>query len=101
MATVDVHVRIDKEVKEGTDNLLKQIGITISDFINMACRRAVAEQGLPFSTSVRELPENMRIETPEQLERFLEKRIREDDGTRYSSEEVLEMLGLRNGRVVA
>ena len=98
MITTDVHVRMEKDVKEGMDEFVKGIGITLSDYINMACKRAVFEQRIPFSTSMKqsELPDNMSIETAEQLDDFLERRFKEDDGTRRSSLEVLEKLGVED-----
>ena len=96
MATTDIHIRIDEEVKENTEKVLEKIGISMSDFVNMACKRVVYEQRLPFSTAVgrKELPENMRIETKEELEAYIKKRIDEDDGTRYTLDEVKAHLGL-------
>ena len=96
MATTDIHFRIDEQVKKDIEELLDKIGISMSDYLNMACKSAVREQRLPFSTSVgdMDLPENMRIETKDELISFLDKRMTEDDGTRYTLDEVKAHLGL-------
>lgn len=103
MAVTDMHIKIDTDVKNESEKILKKIGISMSDLINMTLRRVVYERRVPFDTQVPGdgLPENMQIETREQLESFLQKRFGEDDGARYSSAEVREMLGLRGRRVAA
>ena len=88
MATTDIHVRVDVEIKEETEKILKEIGITMSDLVNMTFRRTVRERGVPFEMRLDRMPENMRIETKEQLIAYLDKTLEEDNGVRYTIDEV-------------
>ena len=89
MATkyADIHIKVDPEVKSESEKILKQIGISMSDLINMTLRRVVYERDIPFNTCVVN-NEFDKIETREDLEAYLAKLEAEDDGTRYTHEEV-------------
>lgn len=100
-AMADIHVKVDKEVKAESEEVLKQIGISFSDLINMTLRRVIYEQRIPFDTRVGGgVPENMKIETEEQLMAYIEKSIKNDDGVRYSIREAEEMLEQRRNEVM-
>lgn len=110
-AQARIQVRVDQDVKEQSEEILGKIGISMSDLINMTLRRVIYERRIPFDTAVENgadnldlkidyndpnLPECMRIRTEEELDAFLEKRIREDtDAPTYSIEEVAQQCGVR------
>lgn len=101
IATADIHIKVDPRVKTEAERNLKKYGISMSDLINVTLRGFNRERRMPYDATRRELPENMRIENREQLIAFIEKRLSEDDGTRYTIEQVREdiMQGrLRSGR---
>lgn len=93
-ALSDVHVKIDTNIKKDTEEVLSKIGISLSDLIRMTCIRTVREQDIPFRTSLKELPENMRITSEEELIAHLKKNLEEEekDPTYYTIEEVEEHL---------
>ena len=95
MATTDIHIRVDAEVKEETEKILKEIGITVSDLVNMTFRRTIMERGVPFEMRLAEVPRNMRIETKEDLVRLINESIDNDTGVRYSVDEVRAHLNER------
>jgi DNA-damage-inducible protein J len=43
-----IQVRTTAELKQEADKVLKSLGITLSDEVNMFLRQVVADQGLPF-----------------------------------------------------
>jgi DNA-damage-inducible protein J len=47
-ADTTIQVRTNAELKIATDKVLKNLGITLSDGINIFLRQVVADQGLPF-----------------------------------------------------
>ena len=80
MATkyADIHVKVDSEVKEESEKILAQIGISMSDLINMTLRRVNYVRDIPFNTSVG-LPREMIVETKEDLERILDEAANTDE----------------------
>ncbi len=89
----DVHVKVDKKVKNESEEVLKKIGISLSDLVNMTLRRVIYERRIPFDTKITEdeLPANMRIETKKELLTYLERDFDEkDDGC--SADEIRKIL---------
>lgn len=48
MATTNVTIRLDNEVKKEAEELFNDLGLNLTSAINMFIRRAIAEQGIPF-----------------------------------------------------
>lgn len=90
----DVHVKVNKDIKVESEKVLKQIGISLSDLVNMTLRRVVYERRIPFDTRIesREMPENLTIETKEQLEALVKKSIENDTGKYYGIDEIKERI---------
>ncbi len=90
----DVHVKVDKKIKNESEEVLKKIGISLSDLVNMTLRRVVYERRIPFETKIveEELPENMRIKTKEELIEYLEKNFDKNEGKSYDADEIKEIL---------
>lgn len=49
MATVNVTVRMDKDLKKAADELFNDLGMSLSTAITVFARQAVREQGIPFT----------------------------------------------------
>ena len=92
----DVHVRVDQNVKIGAEKVLKNIGISTSDYINMALRRVMVERGIPFDTRLpRHLPDNFCIKTEKDLDNFLDQCVEEEKtGKFYTQKEFYKLLEL-------
>lgn len=91
VATADIHIKIDPLVKEEAEKNFKACGTTMSRFINDVLRsfnRDFKQNNKEIEDYV--VPENLRIESREQLVRILEERIAADDGTYYTIEEARE-----------
>ena len=96
-ALADVHVKVDANVKTESENILKQIGISMSDLVNMTLRQVIYRRRIPFETTIPEeiaLPRCMDIHTKEELHEYLQESFDNDDGTRYSQEEIEKMFGV-------
>jgi len=50
---VRVTVRVDKDLKENADSLFERLGLNMSVAFNMFLRKAVNEDAIPFSVSVK------------------------------------------------
>ncbi len=77
----DIHVRVNKNVKDKSEAVLGDIGISMSDLINMTLRQIIYRRAIPFEPRVpaSEVPEFLRIESKEQLSSFLETELEKPD----------------------
>ena len=93
VATADIHIKIDPQVKSEAEENFKKCGTTMSRFINDVLRSFNHD----FKQNSREIegyviPENLRIESRKQLINILEKRISSDNGIYYTIEEAKEKI---------
>ncbi|MBR5408547.1 type II toxin-antitoxin system RelB/DinJ family antitoxin [Candidatus Saccharibacteria bacterium] len=96
-AQADIHVKVDQNIKSESENILGQIGISMSDLINMTLRRVIREKRIPFDTSIAEkTPDCMRIISEKQLKDYLEKGAEYDakNPNTYTTEEIEKILGI-------
>lgn len=95
LATADIHVKIDPLVKKKAEKKFKEIGITMSDFINLELRRIIREDKAATEIVDEALPDNLRISSVDDLVALLRKREREDSNRNHSSEQMKAMLSER------
>ncbi len=50
--SANVTARIQPEVKEGAEAILKKLGIPVSVFIDMTYRQVIMHDGIPFSLDI-------------------------------------------------
>ena len=79
LATADIHVKIDPMVKKKAERKFKAAGITMSDFINIELRKVVRGDRKVEKVVDEALPENLRIESEEQLIELLKKRLEKEE----------------------
>lgn len=84
----DIHIKVNPEVKEQSEEILQQIGISMSDLINMTLRRVIYERDIPFNTSVG-LPSDLTINTKEEMLELLNSIEPQDESNLLSTEELL------------
>ncbi len=53
---VQVTIRVDKSIKESAEKLFSQLGLNMSTAVNIFLRKAVSENAIPFSVSVKSHP---------------------------------------------
>ena len=98
LATADIHVKIDPLVKKKAERKLRLAGMTMSDFINLELRRVARDDFIATERVIDEaLPENLRIGSEKELIDFLHKREVENNGEKYSSVEMRDVLSKRLG----
>ncbi len=87
-AYADIHVKVNKDVKEESEKILNSIGISMSDLINMTLRRVVYERQIPFSTRLERdgAPEDLIVNTREELDALLDKVSAQDESEMLSSD---------------
>ncbi len=69
MATTNLNIRTDKEIKECAEKIFSELGLNMTTAINMFLRTAIRENGIPFSmkldvpnaTTVAAIEEGRRI----------------------------------------
>lgn len=49
MATTNLNIRIDKEIKDQADRIFSERGLNMTTAINMFLRTTIRENGIPFS----------------------------------------------------
>lgn len=54
MATTNISIRMDTELKAEADALFEQLGMNISTAFNIFVRQAVRDGGIPFRVSLRQ-----------------------------------------------
>jgi len=70
------HARLTPEVKEKAENILRELGISISSAYEMFYRQIIAHRGLPFDARI---PKESTIQAMEEA--------REGKGKKYNSVE--------------
>lgn len=66
MRTAMINVRTDPEVKEKVTAILKRIGITTSEAVNLFFNRIIMERGIPFDVKI---PNDETIKAMEDVEK--------------------------------
>lgn len=86
--TSAINVQVDAKDKEQATNILKDLGINMSTFINMAIKQVIKKDGLPFDVS-NPKPTNELLDALKEGEDIIQE-IR--DGKRTGYNNVNEML---------
>lgn len=100
MKNSTVSVRVDSELKEQAESILKNLGIPVSTLITSLYRQVIIKQGVPFDITLAPKPKALDQYTNEELAaRFQESFRQIERGEVYSVDEVFERLkrGQNNG----
>jgi len=85
MRSAQITARTEPRVKTGAEIILRRIGLTMSDAINMLLNQIILQRGLPFEAKI---PKETTI-------RAMEDAIKNKDLTTYGSvDEMFEDLGI-------
>lgn len=63
MASANVQVRMDAELKKATEKALKSMGLTMSTAITLFCRQVINQGRIPFDIVMPQHSENFNKET--------------------------------------
>lgn len=80
MATTNINVRVDIELKQAAESLFNDLGLTMTSAITMFLKSAVSHDGIPFE--VRRIP---NTETKAALQEYAEMQNNPEKYKRYSS----------------
>ena len=81
MATTNINVRVDSELKKSAESLFKDLGLNMSSAITMFLKSAVSYEGIPFE--VKRLTPN--AETKAALAEYKEMKKNPGNYKRYDS----------------
>ena len=84
----NLSIRVDKEVKEQAEEVLKRLGIPMSSAINIFLNQIIMRQGLPFDVKISE-PIYAEDFTKEEIIKLIENTI---DDKEYSLDEVKKII---------
>lgn len=87
MRTANISVRTEPDTKKQAELILKHLGLTTSEAINLFLRRVIIEKGLPFE---------VRIPNKETLEALMDSELNRDITTYKNSGELFEDLAIAN-----
>ena len=91
--TTPVYARIDTNLKNQSEAILKRLGLSLSSFISMMLSQVVLNDGLPIDIRIPEKPIAAGALTKEELEKELEKGMESSKSERtYTSEEVEKIM---------
>lgn len=60
MATTNLNIRIDKEIKDKAEVIFSELGLNMTTAINMFLRTTIRENGIPFNLKL-EMPNNRTV----------------------------------------
>ena len=69
MATTNLNIRTDKEIKEQADKIFSELGLNMTTAINIFLRTTIRENGIPFSLKL-EAPTDTTIAAIEEGRRI-------------------------------
>lgn len=85
MATTNLNIRIDKDIKDQAEEIFNELGLNMTTAVNMFLRTAIREHGIPFE---------LKLDVPNETTAaaITEGRKLMDDSSdpRYSSMDVLK-----------
>ena len=68
MKNATVSARVESDVKDEAEEILKRIGVPVSVVINALYRQIVFQGGIPFSLTLPSSPKAIEDMTPEELD---------------------------------
>ena len=61
MASTNLNVRVDADVKKSAETVLDELGMNMSTAVNMFLRAVIREEGIPFKVSPKKPEEDNEI----------------------------------------
>ena len=94
---VQINTKVEKDIKEQAEEILSDLGLTISDAVRIFLKKVINYDGIPFSLKRNEKEhtyENLTNETKNGL--LKSKMERNKENTYNSTEELFNDLGITN-----
>ncbi len=71
-----LNVRVNKQQKEAAEKIFKELGLTLSDAVNVFLNQTILQAGFPFEVKI---PQNGTAQNSETLQHFLESLKKNDE----------------------
>lgn len=65
MASTNLNIRVDKKIKEQSDEIFNELGLNMTTAINMFLRTTIREHGIPFELKL-EVPNDDTVKAIEE-----------------------------------
>jgi len=85
MRTANISIRTEPDTKKKAEIILKHLGLTTSEAINLFLRRVIIEKGLPFE---------VRIPSEETMQALLDSELNQNITTYENADEMFDKLGI-------
>ena len=85
MATTNLNIRTDKELKDKADAIFNELGLSMTTAVNVFLRTTVRENGIPFELKL-EMPNETTVKAIEEGRKLMA----DPNSPRYSSIESLK-----------
>jgi len=85
MRTANISIRTEPDTKKKAEIILKHLGLTTSEAINLFLRRVIIEKGLPFE---------VRIPSEETIQALLDSELNQNMITYENADEMFDKLGI-------
>ena len=69
MATTNLNIRTDKDIKDQAEAIFSELGLTMTTAVNLFLRTAVREHGIPFALKV-DVPNEITVAAIEEGRRI-------------------------------
>ena len=88
--TSNVFARVEPEIKEKAETVLEQLGISMSNAVDMFLRQVILHNGIPFEVKIpKSEPLSYGSLTKEQFDKELQKAVDDvKEGRVYTAEEI-------------
>ena len=85
MATTNLNIRIDKDIKDQAEEIFNELGLNMTTAVNMFLRTAIREQGIPFELKL-DVPNETTAAAIEEGRKMMS----DSSAPRYSSMDTLK-----------
>lgn len=98
--TASIYARVEPKIKEDAENILNQLGIPMSNAINIFLRQIILQNGLPFEVKISDdRPLAYEELTPEEFNLEIEKGFKDlEEGRILAANLVAERMEQKYGR---
>ncbi len=97
--TSNIYVRVEPDIKMEAENILKELGIPMSNAVAMFLRQVILQRGIPFDMKLpSKKPLSFGELTREEFDEAISEGMRDfENGDIYTAEEVKERLKRKYG----
>lgn len=85
MATTNLNIRIDKNIKDQAEEIFNELGLNMTTAVNMFLRTVIREQGIPFELKL-DVPNETTVAAIEEGRKMMS----DSSAPRYSSMDALK-----------